>query len=153
MNQPPSISKKLLLAVEAFTTTLLLSTTVWFASATTQAVAQTDIITCYGRIATIIGTPESEDIVGTSGHDVIVTFGGRDRVHALDGDDIICGGPGPNTIIGGAGDDFLFGNGLYGATGRRNIDSGDGGPEIDTCVNVETVTNCEGLEKERDVKS
>ena len=155
-------------------------------------------LSCYGHTATIVGTPESDDIVGTQGQDVIVTLGGRDRVHALDGDDIICGGPGPNTIIGGAGDDlidgfngtdflsggndddriiggagndalfgedgndrldggagndalfgedgddFLFGDAIDGGTGRRNIDNGDGGPDFDTCVDIETVTNCEG---------
>jgi Ca2+-binding RTX toxin-like protein len=192
-------SKVLLLAVELTTITLLL-TMIWITSTSViaqTALTQTDNITCYGHIATIVRI-ESGDIVGTQGDDVIVTLGaGRDRIHGRGGDDIICGGRGHNTIIGGAGDDiidggagtdfisggtgddriiggtandtlfgedgndrleagagndalfgqdgddFLFGDVIIGATGRRNIDSGDGGSGLDTCVRVETVVNCE----------
>ena len=191
----------LLLAIQVITITLLLSTMTWLtppAVVTQAALAQTAITTCYGHTATIVGTPESENIVGTLSDDVIVTLEGGDRVHGRGGDDIICGGPDLNMIIGGAGDDlidggngsdflsggfdedriiggnandilfgeygddhleggagndtlfgqadndFLFGDAVDGATGRRNIDNGDGGSEFDICVNVETVINCEG---------
>jgi Ca2+-binding RTX toxin-like protein len=197
LNECYSISKMLLLAVEVITAALLLSTTMWLTPATPQQASAQTAITCYGRTATIVGTPESDDIVGTQGQDIIVTLDGRDRVYALDGDDIICGGSGLNTIIGGAGndlidgfngtdllsggndddriiggagsdalfgedgndrldggagsdalfgedgDDFLFGDAIDGGAGRGNPDSGDGGSGFDTCVDVETVTNCE----------
>jgi Ca2+-binding RTX toxin-like protein len=195
LNDPYSISKMLLLAVGVIIATSPLSTTVWFTPAATQALAQTAVI-CYGHVATIVGTPDSDVIVGTPGQDVIASLGKGSR--ALGGDDIICSGPGHDTIIGGAGDDlidggngrdllsggigddriiggagndtlfgedgtdrleggagndtlfgedgtdFLFGDPLGGGAGRRNIDKGDGGPDFDTCVDVETVTNCEG---------
>jgi hypothetical protein len=42
------------------------------------------------------------------------------------------------------GNDYLFGDAIDGGTGRGNIDNGDGGPDFDTCADIETVTNCEG---------
>lgn len=56
------------LAVQVIAITLLLSTTTWLtppAAITRAALAQTAITTCYGHTATIVGTPESENIVGT----------------------------------------------------------------------------------------
>jgi hypothetical protein len=109
LNESYSISKMLFLAVGVVSAALLLSITIWLTSAATQqALAQTSI-SCYGQTATIVGTPEFEDIIGTQGQDVIVTLGGSDRVNALGGDDIICGAPGPTTIIGGAGNDLIDG--------------------------------------------
>jgi len=53
----------------------------------------------------------------------------------LGGDDRICGNAGNNIISCGAGNDFL--------DGSVGNDEGNGGSDIDTCVNVETATSCE----------
>jgi Ca2+-binding RTX toxin-like protein len=107
-------------------TTLLLSP-VWLTPTATipAALAQT-AITCDGKAATIIGTPESDNIVGTPNRDVIVTLGGDDTVRALGGNDTVCGG---------TGNEFLDGD--------HDTDSGDGGPNFYNCINLETVLNCE----------
>jgi hypothetical protein len=58
-----------------------------------------------------------------------------------DGNDIIDGGTGNDRLFGddptndASGNDFL--------DGGTNTDIGNGGPQFDTCVNVETETNCE----------
>ena len=48
------------------------------------------------------------------------------------------------------GNDELYGNGgddlVHGGVGN---DFGDGGPNLDTCVTVETATNCEAWEQAR----
>ena len=65
---------------------------------------------CFGRQATIVGTPRPEVITGTARADVIVGRGGNDRIAGLSGSDRICGGGGNDTIDGGAGDDRLTGD-------------------------------------------
>lgn len=73
---------------------------------------------CFGKLATIVGTPGRDRIQGTNGADVIVTFGGRDIVNGRGGDDRICtgrggdlvrGGGGFDRLNGGKGSDFVFG--------------------------------------------
>jgi Ca2+-binding RTX toxin-like protein len=93
----------------------------------------------------ICGGPGHNTIIGGTGDDLIDGGNGTDFLSGGIGDDQIIGGLGNDILFGQDGDDFLFGNAIDGATGssRRNIDSGDGGSEFDTCVNVETVTNCE----------
>jgi Ca2+-binding RTX toxin-like protein len=102
---------------------LLLSTTLWLTFTATEALAQ--FFTCFGFTATIVGTPESDDIVGTDGRDIIVTLEGRDRVYALGGNDIICGSSGPNTIVGGADDDLIDGS-----NGTDFISGGNGNDRL-----------------------
>jgi Ca2+-binding RTX toxin-like protein len=75
---------------------------------------------CFGKPATIVGTPRADSIVGTTGDDVIYALGGADSVlgDPLDdegfpssgyGDDLICGGQGADFITGTAGDDRVDG--------------------------------------------
>lgn len=73
---------------------------------------------CFGKRATIVGTPGRDRIKGTSGPDVIVSLGGRDVVNGRGGDDRICtgrgadlvrGGGGFDRLNGGKGSDFVFG--------------------------------------------
>ena len=61
------------------------------------------------------------------------------------GGDVICGGAGDDILIGGVGDDTLLGDpgddNLRGGAGTA--DNGDGGPDLDTCSEVETKSDCE----------
>ena len=68
--------------------------------------------TCYGKLATILGTPGDDSIRGTPSDDVIVAGGGNDVVRGLSGDDRICGGSGNDTLSGGDGADLVSGGGL-----------------------------------------
>ncbi|HEX5984156.1 MAG TPA: hypothetical protein VFY69_08120 [Solirubrobacterales bacterium] len=62
---------------------------------------------CFGREATIVGTPGSDRLVGTHRRDVIVARGGRDTVYGRGGNDLICGGGGRDLLRGGAGRDRI----------------------------------------------
>jgi Ca2+-binding RTX toxin-like protein len=55
---------------------------------------------CFGRIATIIGTPGNDRIQGTNSVDVIVGLKGADSISALGGDDLVCAGRGRDRIDG-----------------------------------------------------
>ena len=46
---------------------------------------------CFGRRATIVGTPGPDSLTGTPGPDVIVGLGGADNIAGLGGDDLIGG--------------------------------------------------------------
>jgi hypothetical protein len=87
-------------------------------------------IRCKGRVATIVGTTESDRLQGTSRKDVIAGVAGSDRIQASGKGDIVCGGPGADKINGGAGADVLLGGGgkdtLIGAAGT-DFCSGGGG--------------------------
>jgi Ca2+-binding RTX toxin-like protein len=62
--------------------------------------------TCFGRTATIVGTPnDDENVEGTEENDVIVTMGGDDIVHAHAGNDTICLGSGADQAFGGRGNE------------------------------------------------
>jgi Ca2+-binding RTX toxin-like protein len=85
---------------------------------------------CFGRVATIVGTPGPDVIVGTRGKDVIRGLGGNDKIFGGGGSDHICGGRGNDTIhgdktspthyghvgndsmAGGRGNDRLVGDGM-----------------------------------------
>jgi Ca2+-binding RTX toxin-like protein len=92
----------------------------------------------------IDGGNGSDFLSGGTGDDRIIGGIGSDILFGEYGDDRLEGGLGNDTLLGQADNDFLFGDAIDGATGRQNIDTGDGGSEFDSCVNVETVTNCEG---------
>jgi Ca2+-binding RTX toxin-like protein len=64
---------------------------------------------CFGKTATIIGTPGADRIRGTPGHDTIVAFGGDDRVRGGVGVDRICAGLGADYVVGGIGADRIDG--------------------------------------------
>jgi Ca2+-binding RTX toxin-like protein len=89
----------------------------------------TQIETCWGVEATIVGTIGSDVLNGTAGPDVIVAGDGDDTINGLDGDDLICGGNGGDVINGGDGDDALYGftegHGPSDAGDAINGDAGD----------------------------
>ena len=78
---------------------------------------------CFGKAATIVGTPGDDRIRGTNGDDVIVAGRGDDRINGRGGDDLICGRSGDDRIRGGSGDDKV--------RGWRGEDSVKGGPGND----------------------
>lgn len=117
---------------------------------------------CFGRTATITGTPGPDSLSGTSGDDIIDGLGGNDTIDGLDGNDIICGGtgndtihgnPGDEKISGGDGNDTIHGNAgsdlIFGDNGDDNLDgnadtnAGHGGAGSDTCTNFAATTGCE----------
>jgi Ca2+-binding RTX toxin-like protein len=112
---------------------LLVSTGVMAAVVTTGWVAPADAATvyCYGRPATVVGTPASETINAadgvTGGPDVINGLGGNDIIYGLGGDDVICGGDGRDEVFGGNGRDKIAGNlGDDHLDGDDNMDSLEG---------------------------
>jgi hypothetical protein len=73
---------------------------------------------CFGKRATIVGTPLRDGfddvgqptkgaLMGTRHADVIVGLGGNDRILGKGGDDLICGGRGWDLPRGGRGDDRI----------------------------------------------
>ncbi len=77
-----------------------------------------EIPTCFGQVATIVGTPGDDYLEGTNQDDVILAMAGNDIVKGRGGHDLICGGdgdddlrggPGNDTILGGPGDDLIAG--------------------------------------------
>jgi Ca2+-binding RTX toxin-like protein len=89
---------------------------------------------CFGRPATIIGTPRADFIRGTPRSDVIVGLGGRDDILGLGGNDRICGGGGADDIAGGLGNDRISGgrswDALGGGGGADLIQGGSGNDHI-----------------------
>jgi len=96
--------------------------------------------TCFGKVATIVGTNNDDTIRGTNGDDVIVSLGGNDRIYAFEGDDIICPGPGRNTVIGHGGNDTIITEGI-----DRTVFFGREGE--DTCYgnNNDMLLSCENI--------
>jgi hemolysin type calcium-binding protein/calcineurin-like phosphoesterase family protein len=92
-------------------------------------------VDCFGRPATIVGTPGNDRLVGTPRPDVIAGLGGDDAIQGREGADLVCGGPGDDVIEGGGGNDRLSGGAdadtLDGGSGR---DALDGGPGADACL-------------------
>jgi RTX calcium-binding nonapeptide repeat (4 copies) len=68
--------------------------------------------TCFGVLATIVGTSGNDVIHGTNGNDVIAALGGADAIHGRGGNDLVCGGSGTDTLFDGFGKDSLDG-GIY----------------------------------------
>jgi Ca2+-binding RTX toxin-like protein len=89
---------------------------------------------CFGRPATIIGTPRGDFLRGTPRSDVIVGLGGRDDIVGLEGNDRICSGSAPDDIAGGPGRDRMSGGGgwdtLNGGRGHDVIRGGGGNDHI-----------------------
>jgi Ca2+-binding RTX toxin-like protein len=109
---------------------------------TSPATASTPM--CFGRPATIVGTPGDDRLVGQSGvSDVIYGGGGDDVIVGGDfyGDDetpgaapdLLCGGPGNDYVEGSPGNDRLSGGSgddvVDGANGA-DVERGDGGHDI-----------------------
>ncbi|MDX6375565.1 MAG: hypothetical protein QOD98_4553, partial [Nocardioidaceae bacterium] len=70
------------------------------ASAAAPAAADSE---CFGKAATIVGTPGDDRIRGTNGADVIVAGRGDARINGRGGDDLLCGRSGDDRIRGGGG--------------------------------------------------
>lgn len=66
--------------------------------------------TCFGKRATIVGTPRNDTIHGTKGNDVIYAGNGNDIVYGGGGNDLICGGYGADRLHGGPGNDWIEGD-------------------------------------------
>jgi len=64
---------------------------------------------CFGKFATIVGSPRSEKLKGTRFADVISGVAGKDRIIGRGGRDRICGGKGDDSLIGGKARDRLKG--------------------------------------------
>lgn len=79
-----------------------------------------------GERATIVGTPDGDELEGTPGRDVIVALDGIDTVRAGGGDDVICAGWGLDYVYAGAGDDRVDGG-----WGTDRILGGDGNDDLD----------------------
>ncbi len=84
---------------------------------------------CFGKRATVVGTPDPDQIAATSRTDVIVTGAGNDEISGIDGRDLVCSGAGQDTVTGrrgkvaaGKGDDRVD---VWGPVVR-------GGPGADT---------------------
>ena len=84
-----------------------------------------ELVLCEGRVPTIVGTPDDDELLGTPGPDVIVGLGGDDTIVGADGDDLICAGPGNDTVAAGAGADHV-----HGASGDDTIRGGPGADQI-----------------------
>lgn len=107
---------------------------------------------CFGSLATIVGTGGDDVLVGTAGRDVIVGLGGDDVIRGLGGDDLLCGGNGDDLLAGGGGDDRLRGGdgddtllGRWGDDflgGGDGADTANGGLGVDTCL-AEARNACE----------
>jgi Ca2+-binding RTX toxin-like protein len=80
-------------------------------------------ITCYGRVATIMGTEEADVLAGTAGPDVIAGLGGDDTINAGGGRDLVCPGDGADVVNGGAGTDDI--------EASEGDDRIEGGPGMD----------------------
>jgi hypothetical protein len=91
-------------------------------------------VTCAGRVATIVGTVNSESLAGTAGPDVIRGLAGDDRIAGFFGRDLICAGLGNDRVFGGPGSDQLFGErGNDRLVGLADNDQLNGGPGRDAC--------------------
>lgn len=64
---------------------------------------------CFGKLATIVGSPGRDRLVGTPAADVIWGGPGNDRIAGGGGNDRICGGPGNDRIADGEGADRVSG--------------------------------------------
>ncbi|MFN8194448.1 MAG: hypothetical protein U0R80_09210 [Nocardioidaceae bacterium] len=89
---------------------------------------------CHGRAATIVGSPDADDLTGTTGDDVIVGFGGSDTIDGGAGDDVICGNTGNDVLRGGRGSDEVYGGAsltIRGAIDREIVSGGPGDDVLD----------------------
>lgn len=105
------------------TTFGLLSAMAWPATAQTT-------YTCFGLEATILGTPEDDELWGTNGIDVMAAFGGNDLVVGDRRRDFMCGGAGNDFMSGGGSGDSLDGSTgadyLTASEGNDTLIGGDG---------------------------
>jgi Ca2+-binding RTX toxin-like protein len=84
---------------------------------------------CFGKVATIVGTPGPDVIHGTRGTDVIRGLGGDDKIFGGGRSDFICGGRGSDKIHGDKTSPTHYGHvgndSMYGGRGHDRL-IGDG---------------------------
>jgi Ca2+-binding RTX toxin-like protein len=73
------------------------------------APAEDDDPRCHGRIPTIVGSDEADNLRGTPSRDVIWGGSGDDQILASLGNDLVCGGLGTDLLHGGRGNDMVDG--------------------------------------------
>ena len=90
----------------------------------------TEIPTCNGQVATVVGNGLQNEIQGTTGNDVIVGAQGFDIIYAHAGRDLICTDTGSDLVFAGSGNDWVWGEGghdvMYGGPGRDRLFGGPG---------------------------
>jgi hypothetical protein len=88
------------------------------------------VATCFGQVATLVGSTDDDVLTGTEAGDVIIGFGGHDEVSGLGGNDIICSDSGYDVVDGGSGNDVLLGGNdgdiIIGGNDDDYIDAGGG---------------------------
>ena len=111
---------------------------------------------------TVRGGKGNDDITGGNGEDDIRGNAGADTIDAGKGNDTVSGGKGNDDITGGKGNDTIAANAgadvidggkgnddIKGGKGNDTLDGAQGNDSLngqggfDTCLNGETVTNCE----------
>jgi CSLREA domain-containing protein len=97
-----------------------------------------ELVRCFARPVTVVGTPRSETLAGSGDAEVFLALAGDDTVEAGGGDDRVCGGGGRDVLRGDGGADLL--------AGERGNDALDGGPGSDRCEGgpgSDTAVRCE----------
>ena len=110
------------------------------------------VVTGSGNNVVIAGNGD-DTIYGQGGNDTIYSGEGNDNIRGGNGKDIIYAGNGNDTVDGGSRNDILYGedgnDNLLGRSGNDFLDGGNGqditngNSGYDTCVNGETVVQCE----------
>jgi Ca2+-binding RTX toxin-like protein len=113
-------------------------------SITASASEVTAPVRCHGRVATIVGSADSDRLHGTPGRDVIAALGGDDVVRGSGGSDLVCLGRGDDEFDGVRWAHSVFVNAGYGddtvrpaaertlVLGMRGDDTVQGGSGRDT---------------------
>ncbi len=114
---------------------------------TWSIVAIGDAPTCFGQVATLVGTEGDDTLVGTSGVDIIVGLGGNDFLKGRGGNDLLCGGAGDDELRGDSGDDQLDGGSdddlLRGGGGNDDLQGGAGNDNCRGDNGSDTASDCE----------
>jgi Ca2+-binding RTX toxin-like protein len=80
----------------------------------------------FTNIEEVYASHFGDTIIGSAGVDLVYGFGGDDTISGGGGNDRLHGDSGADSLDGGAGVDYL-----------------NGGPDMDSCLNGETVADCE----------
>ena len=87
-------------------------------------------VLCNGKVTTMVGTINDDQLTGTTGPDVISGLLGNDTVYGLEGNDVVCAGSGNDVLYGGPGADLVFGepgdDRLLGQGGNDTLNGGVG---------------------------
>jgi hypothetical protein len=107
-------------------------------------------VLCNGRVTTMVGTDDADELNGTDGADVIAGLNGNDVIGGFIGNDLICAGGGADSVFGSSGNDVLFGQGgndrLFGHSGNDTLNGGTGQDQCDGGSGAaDTATACEAV--------